>query len=289
MTPARGRIVFRRLVKENSLEKMRTKSRVLWRSPLLVFALIGLLLALADWQWRERRKPEIRLTSEFVRSLERNYERQAGVAPDAEARTALVQRELEQELLYHESVKAGNLGDPRVKRLLSSLLRESLEPALPDPSDEELRAFRALDPSPYELPAEASFRHVSYPLGTELPEGLLARLQAGQSVEGDPSLQLANPLPLTFAPQLAEMFGADFVAQLQHCQLGVWAGPFPSARGVHFVLLTEYREARAMEFERVKPVLTNQWMKKKRADAVSDRVAEMQKNYRVILPQEDSK
>lgn len=271
---------------DHSLEKVGRGRRSLGQSPLLGFTVVGLVLAVVHWQWQERRKPEIELTAEAVTALELHYQRLSGVLPDEEARALLLNQEVEEEVLYRESVRAGNVEDPRVKALLASILRESLEPVLADPSEEELRAFREEDPSAYQFPAEAAFEHVSFRAPAEVPERALARLRAGEVVAGDAALKLANPLPRTFAPQLEKMFGPEFFADIERCEVGSWEGPFDSVLGVHFVRVTDYREAREMDFERVKSALTSQWRKKTRAEAVSARVEEMKGSYRIILPEE---
>ena len=197
----------------------------------------------------------------------------------------MAHQELEQEILYREALKQGQIDDPRVRGLLAAILREQLEPVLADPSDEELRKYRADHPDAYQFPEQISFTHVSFAKMKDIPEGVLERLRAGETVIGDPAVKLANPLPMTWLPQLKTLFGDPFVTALETCKPGEWSGPLASERGVHFVKLIERRAPREMSFDEVKPALTSQWLKDKRAEVVSAKVAEMRRGYRVVLPE----
>ncbi len=255
---------------------------------MLRFALIGALMLGAHRAWLAHSKPRIELTGEWLDSLQRDYERRSGQWPDEAEKQALVKHQIEQEILYREAVKEGHVEDPRVKGLLAAILRESIEPVLGDPTDEELKEFRRQHGEAYQLPGQIAFEHVSFAAAAALPQGTLERLKAGEKVAGDPAVKLANPLPLTWLPQLRKLFGEDFVEQLESSPSGEWVGPLHSARGVHFVKVTQRHEAREMDFEEVKPALTSQWLKATKDAAVSARVDEWKKNYQIVLPEDVS-
>jgi hypothetical protein len=254
------------------------------REPLVWFLIVGASLnGVLSWI-EDLRRPKAVVTAEWLQTLSSDSERRNGVPLSHDELVSAVHQELEREILYREALKQGRTEDPRVRGLLAAILREELEPVLADPSDEELRAYREKHPDAYQFPEQVSFSHVSFATKESVPERLLDRLRAGDSVAGDPAVKLANPLPMTWLPQVKALFGDEFLEELEKCKPGEWHGPFPSKRGVHFVKLIERRPPREMSFEEVKPALTSQWLKDKKAEAVSAKVEEMRRGYRVVLP-----
>ena len=232
------------------------------------------------------RRPKAEVTAEWLQTFSNDSERRNSVPLAHDELVSAAHQELEREILYQEALRQGRTEDPRVRGLLAAILREELEPVLADPGDKELRAYRAAHPDAYQLPEQLSFSHVSFATKEGVPEHVLKRLRAGETVPGDPAVKLANPLPMTWLPQVKALFGDEFLAELEKCKPGEWNGPFPSKRGVHFVKLIERRQPREMSFDEVKPALTSQWLKDKKAEAVSAKVAEMRRGYRVVLPKE---
>jgi hypothetical protein len=260
------------------------KSSSLLREPLLwFFAVAALLFALSTW-WKNTRPPLAEVTPEWLETVERDFERRSKRAPNPEERVKLAYQLLEEEILCQEAIRAGHLENPQIKNLLAVIQREQFQPVLADPTDEQLRAYREKNPEAYQFPAEIGFEHVSFANAAGVPPGVLDQLRAGQAVAGDPSLKLPNPLPMTWLPQLEKLFGKDFTNRLAECPQGEWTGPLTSARGVHFVKITARNAPREMSFEEVKPALASQWLKDRLAEAVSAKVAEARRNYRVKLP-----
>ncbi len=255
------------------------------REPLVWFAIVGAALFSAFSAVERVRRPKAEVTAEWLAAVSNDSERRTGRPLTHDALVAEAHRELETEILYREALKQGRADDPRVRGLLAAILREEYEPVLADPSDEELRAYREKHPDAYRFPEQIAFAHVSFANKKDIPAGVLERLKAGEMVVGDPAVKLANPLPLTWLPQLKMLFGEDFLKSLERCRPGEWAGPFESKRGLHFIKVTERQAPREMSFEEVKPALASQWLKEKQAEAVSAKVTELRRGYRVVLPE----
>ncbi len=256
------------------------------REPLLHFALAAVLIG-GLHRWHARNSlPEIRVTREQADALARDLELQTGRKPDKEERAALISQHVAEEILFREALKEGREQDPRVRRLLALSLREALEPVIPDPTDAQLEELRAQDPAAFRFPAGASFSHVSFPSADEVPAGLLEKLRAGEKPASAPGMHLPDPLPQTWMPQIERMFGSGFAEALAACKPGEWTGPLASARGVHFVKILNYAPPRDMPLEAVRPALATKWITERQKAAVSAKVEEMKKGYRIRLPDE---
>ncbi len=258
----------------------------LLREPLLHFILAGALLAgLQRWHARTAR-PEIRVSPEWRETLARDFELKTGRPPDREQREKLLADYLEEEILFREALKDGREQDPRVRHLLALAMREALEPVVPDPGDADLEELRAKDPEAFRFPAGVSFSHVSFPSADQVPAGLAERLRGGEKVASAPGMHLPDPLPQTWMPQIERMFGRDFAAALAASKPGEWTGPLSSERGVHFVKVLNYTPPRDMPLQEVRPALATKWITDRKKAAVSSKVEELKKNYRITLPEE---
>lgn len=121
------------------------------RLPALHFVLLGLVLFGAERRLAARTndapaavvRPEIVITAARIHQLEEDFRRETGQPPTAEQRAALVQLEVDDELLYQE---ARVLGLDRTDKSVRARLVDKMRSVSDDPSltDEELlRAARA--------------------------------------------------------------------------------------------------------------------------------------------------
>jgi hypothetical protein len=254
----------------------------MWREPLVHFVFAAACLLLLH---RLFVKPAIEVSPQLVSGLTKEYENRLGrEAAPAEVKR-LVHEYLEDEVLYREAINSGLIHDNHVRTLLVETMRKSLRPVVSPPTDAELTALRAETPEIYRLPAKLSFEHVTFKDQASVPVGLLETLQGGAPMAGlgDP-IQISNPLPATFQPQLEHMFGADFTAALLKCKVGVWSGPIPSLRGVHFVKVITHEEAHDMPLEQIRSTLASQWTTVEENASISKQVLTLQNSYRVHLP-----
>lgn len=257
----------------------------LLREPLVHFLVMAALLVSAHRLYLAKARPELKLTSEWLDSLCRDFELKSGRKPEPAERVKLAHAYLEEEILCRESLKAGHTDDPRVRGMLATSLREVLEPVIADPSDAELEEYRRRNPESFRYPAGVSFEHASFAKTEEVPAGLLESLRAGSpppTAAG--AMRMPNPMPMTWLPQIEKTFGTDFANGLLEARQGEWTGPLPSSRGVHFIKVIRRDEPREMEMAEVRPALVAKWLEERRKAAVSEKVADMRRGYRIELP-----
>lgn len=259
--------------------------KTLFREPLLQFLVLALVLVGAQRVYQSRSRPVLQVTPEWLEALARDYEGKTGRQPDAAQRVKLAHDFIEEEVLFREAVKMGNVEDPRVRRILVATLREAIEPVVADPPDAELENLRQQSPETYRFPAQVSFQHASFPTAAEIPAGLLDDLRGGGTPPPPaPSMHLPNPLPTTWLPQIERMFGPEFARAVAAAKPGEWHGPLTSLRGVHFVKVLEFTPPRDMPLAEIRSALTAQWIKARQQAVVSEKVAELRRGYRLVLP-----
>ena len=142
----------------------------------------------------------IELTAADVDALRLDQRRRVGTAPTPAEDAALIERFVDDEVLYREALGMGlDRGDIIVRRRLlqkMEFLLEGLHP-VPEPSDVELAAYLAAHADRYRAPARIDLTHVFVSrdrhgaAAQAVATGLRAALEAGgePSTLGDPFLR----------------------------------------------------------------------------------------------------
>jgi hypothetical protein len=215
------------------------------REPLVHFVVLGgAFFALHAAVAPAPRDGRVVISGDFVAGLRREHQGRTGRPPTVEEERALVDRFVDEEVLYREAVALGlDRGDPIVRRRLAQkMVFVAEDGAAREPADAELAAYLAAHADRYCEAGRASFRHVFLgrdrrgPAAEADARQLLAALQGGAPAEaaGDPFLQGAAFARRT-AAEIEAVFGAAFAAALPAAPLGTWSGPIASSFGVHLV------------------------------------------------------
>jgi hypothetical protein len=254
----------------------------LLHEPLLHFLIAAALLLLAFHFFA---RPELKVSAPMLNGLRKDYEARMG-RPATELEIAKIANDyVEDEILYREALRNGLTQDNRVRGMLIQTMRTTLRPILSEPSDTELENLRKETPDVYRFPARVGFEHVSFADAKTIPDGLLEKLRSGEKPSSfGETVQLANPLPPTYRPQLERIFGPAFTIALTKCKEGEWVGPLTSARGVHFVRVQKQEPEREMPLEEIRSTLISKWMSRNEAAAISNKVIELRRSYNVVMP-----
>jgi peptidyl-prolyl cis-trans isomerase C len=235
------------------------------REPLLHFVVAGFVLFIAGEAHRRETDPRrIVVTPEREAQLVNRYALQFGAPPDAATRAALVDREIEEEMLFRQGLALGldrkdELVRRRVVQKMQFLLNDVRPPA--EPADGELRAFYSSHADRYATPARVTFSHVYF--SSERGDGP-ARARAVQALKqlgpkgrhaeesGDPFPDLSH-FAAYDARQVERLFGKTEMADaLFSAPSGRWMGPYESAYGWHLIHVDTRQDGARQAFTAVR-------------------------------------
>jgi hypothetical protein len=253
---------------------VRTKLAAFCREPLVHFLAIGAVLFLL-WQFvgdRRTAQPErILITPGQVERLAQQWTKTHLRPPSAEEMAALVDQEIDEEILYREAVAMGlDRDDLAIRRRLAvkmEFLTEDLA-AIATPNDEQLQAFLSQHPDKFNVEPLTTFAQV-YINRSQRGEGAAAEAERSLALLNDkagPDWQtLGDPLPLpneyeAAAPaEVARLFGRAFSNKLSGLPVGRWSGPVESGYGLHLVLVRERTAGRLPPLNEVQDAVLSEW------------------------------
>ena len=187
--------------------------------------------------------------------------------------------------------------DVVIRRVLAQKMRLLAQlPSRTEPvEDAALAQYLTEHGDLYRQPPRVSLTHV-----------FLSRQQRGESLDADASallqqlrrdrippegaLRLGDPFPLErrlrsqTQRQLERQLGADFAAQAMSLESGTWAGPIPSAYGVHLVLVEEKIPARDPTLPEVRTQVEQRLRAERGEQLVTDLVRRLRDRYEVDVP-----
>jgi peptidyl-prolyl cis-trans isomerase C len=79
--------------------------------------------------------------------------------------------------------------------------------------------------------------------------------------------------------------GVAAVNRAFELQPGPWHGPLRSERGVHFVRVVEHHPPVLPSFSELESYLRQDWMLDQQRRALADQLAELRRNYRIVVEQ----
>lgn len=199
-----------------------------------------------------------------------------------------VREAVHDEILYHEALRRGLAARDEIRTTLIQVMRATVDPIIPEPTDDALARYRETVPEAFRFPPRVAFEHVSFRSLDDIPsDTLLERLRHGEDPTGlGQPVRLANPFPSTYRPQIERVLGAPFAARVFELPPGQWHGPIPSNRGVHFIRVTERSEAEDIPFEQARPILRENWIRREKERELNRTIREMAEAYHIRLPRE---
>lgn len=216
------------------------------RDPLVVFALLGGGVFAADgWLAGRQTRPVVEITPGRVDQLRARWTAQWGREPTESERRRLIDRAVDEEILYREAQRLGlDRGDAIVRRRLAQKMTFLLEDAggAEPLAETEVAEYYARHAERYRRPGRTTFDHVflsgdgrTDPAGDA--EALLAVLRAGDGGWrrlGDPFM-LARAYADRSGREIAALFGSAFADAVSGLPVGGWHGPLASTYGTHLV------------------------------------------------------
>jgi len=221
-----------------------------------------------------RASEEITISAAFLDAMRQDFLSRVGRPPSATDEQGMIDRFVDDEVAVREALAMGiDRGDIVVRRRLiqkMEVLIENTEP-VPAPTDAELAAYLAAHPERYATPARETFTHVfvstqQHPSdGAAIAAGLKAQLETGADPAplGDPFLR-GREFRLLSQAELANVFGAQFAADVMRMPDNAWAGPLRSTFGFHVVRVTERRPGTSPDLATVRERVLHDWHEERR-------------------------
>lgn len=251
------------------------------RDPLFFFCLLGagcflLFAALAE----ER---EVIVVSDALREqLADDFRVVNGRPPLAAELADVVERYLGDEILFREALARGlHLGDARIRMMLIEKMRFLLADPPEAPTDEALVAHYLENMDRYVREARYSFRNVFFRSRPEDSAALLAELEAGAEIEGDPGFWLGPRLVDYHASVVRNVLGPEALRALEALSPGDWYGPVQSPRGYHFLRLDGRVPERPLPFADVSEQVREDWAQARRMESIDRRLDALRAGYAI--------
>ncbi len=267
----------------------RARWRRLLAEPLVHFAALAAAFFVLYAVLHQPAGADIVVTDADVERLRLLAVKQYGANPDPARLREIVRSFVREEVLYREAQAMGlDRDDVIVRRRLVQKFDYLAQAEVMTPTENELAAYYATRRDAYAAPVLHSFEQIHFsarhPGDADVrARAALVRLQAGQAVDGDPSM-LARAQPRMSQQDIARDFGADFAAAVAQLAPGQWHGPLKTATGLHLVRVGQ-RSAAAFQpldavRDAVKADLTNERLQQAREQAY----ARVRKSYRITMP-----
>lgn len=148
-------------------------------------------------------------------------------------RRAVIEGFVDDEVLVREAYQRGLDRDTVVRRHLVQKMRFILGDEVSEPTEADLGAFLEANRERYRDPPTVTLDQVYYADPAQVPDDLLARLQAGAAIErlGDRLFALDRRLSRYSLRELIGLLGPDPARQIFELPAGEWHGPLISDQG----------------------------------------------------------
>ena len=216
------------------------------KEPLVHFVVAGALLFVAGRIYEQQTSVyRIVLTSKHIAQLGNDYALQFGTQPDAATLTALIRRDVHDEILYRQGLALKLDQDDmivrrRVVQKMQFLMQDLNPPA--EPTAAQLQAYYDAHAAKYVTPPRATFTHIYFSADRPDAEKRARAVLAGLSDKTTRAPDRGDSFPdlydfSAYEPEQVErLFGrTPFSAAVYAAAPGHWVGPFRSGYGWHLL------------------------------------------------------
>lgn len=266
-------------------------SKPLWRTvlrePLVHFLVLGLLIAAVDIVTGAGRTDDrvIKVSNRVTSELTTLFREAQGREPDGEELSALIERWLENEIMYREARSLSlDEGDEMIRERLILKMRNVLGTSLvvPDPSEDDLRAWLDARRDDYVQPAR--YDMVQFYVG-EADARERAVALSNSLVDAEVPAAYTNAMRRYQARTLTNinaLFGAEVIEELISAS-PTWRA-IESPRGWHLARIERVRAPVEPEFETLRETLRHDWARAEEQERLAEAFQGLRDKYDVEAP-----
>jgi hypothetical protein len=268
------------------------------REPLLHFLVAGAILFVVWGYWGDDSEPDsgqIIVGSARIEQIRNAWKMQMRREPTQEELESLIERFIEEEVLYREALAMGlEKEDIIIRRRLAQKMRFLIQDMADQsqPSEAELMSFFEKSREQFRSPARISFTHIYFSRDQDENAALrdageaLARLQSSNPErapeQGDPFMLNHDYAEIT-QQDTAKLFGKTFAEELFALTPGSWQGPIHSGYGIHLVRLVDYIPSRILEFSEVAERVRREYINIRRQKANEEAIEALKARYEIVV------
>ncbi|WP_108858558.1 peptidyl-prolyl cis-trans isomerase [Ruegeria sp. Alg231-54] len=262
--------------------------RSIIREPLLHFLVLAALIFACQAIFAQDKR-ELILVDAATQKFLFDQEEELSLRPltDPE-KSEIVSGFVEEEILVREAVKRGYSDSSRVRGLLLQNMRFFISGNLPEPTEEQLKAFFEENQDKFESPPSVDLDHVVFNSADAVPSDLLQQLNADAdpSLFGETDFVFSRTLKNMDQRRIVQAFGGatakGVLAALEDSV--AWNGPFVSPTGtVHFLRVKRKNPPKVPEFEQVKDWIATQWLASKSREMMEEEMRAVEPGYRIEI------
>ena len=208
-----------------------------------------------------------------------------GTTLGPEARRAIEEAYIDEQVLVREALSLGLENDERIHGVLAQKMLHVLSGGVIQPTDDELNAYYETNRSRYTMPPTVTLAEVVIETSDRLPQSLIEQFQAGvrpeRLVTDFPGSR--NVLPNVTLEDLTSIFNHDTAVRVFDADQDSWVGPHISLRGQHWLRVTERTDPSTLSLNTVRDQVRLDWIAGEEEARLAQRVAELRDRYSIVF------
>ena len=276
---------------ENSkaIDQSTSRLSIIWnrfkQEPLLIFAAIAVFIFLGDQMIAlTKTDPKaIVITSQLRNDLKQIYANSFKKDPSARDMQILIDRWVDNEVLYREGLALGlDKGDDSIRErvIFKTLSVTQAEVNLPNPDENFLKNWFNEHQDQYNEPTQLNFEEAvvfGKPNPMEIKNFVLALNCKGKS-SIDSNLEIFKDRPRF---TISDGYWEEFTKSLEQLPRNEWSA-LESTAGTRIVRLVSVKQGQKANFEQLKAKIYTDWKNQTAAELSTKAIRELGKKYKII-------
>lgn len=257
----------------------------LLREPLLHFLILGMIIFVLSDVVGTNKKEQIVITPALTQYLFKHHQQLRLKVLSEKDKKQILDDYIKEEMLYREAYHRGlDKGDSRIRQLLVRKMYGVIQQSLPEPSEQELRAFYLDNPELFSSPATLTLEQVYFKHADDIPDFLLTTLNSGASFldYGENMSNFGRVIRNVTPAVLSRELGAKTANDIQSTQHQLWFGPTHSRYGVHFFRITQRHEPVLWRYEDVSREIGQLWFQFKSEKLLNEELQHIANSYDIV-------